>query len=851
MKSYNDYNPQIADFEQIDNNNNEVIQNNTKQEQPKTSKPKTTAKSEITNINWLQKTINFLKSDTCRYLVGIISLALGAYLLISFISFIKEGATDQSIVNNSAIASTPKVNNLSGEGGARLSQFLINDCFGLSSIVLIIWLFVISIKSFYKNNKIKVIDFTIKSIISLVVMSLVIGFITTNLTSHFNWGGYHAKVINNFIHDFLGQTGAIIMCLLFIGILVILCLSDIIKWLHKLQKIIEQRRQEALVLQQEEEMKENRVRQMSTLSDDDSSINVNEEYKEETTNNQLSFSEDYDISDEIDNSLLNNTENEVIMTNNQNNEIAKEVDNNEKMTVNVNDIAEADNLDLKPKVYDPTAELSRYKFPSYDLLYQINSKISVDEAEQIENKERIRKTLLDFNIPITSIEATVGPTVTLYEVRPDNGIKISKIRGLVDDIALSLAATGVRIIAPIPGKGTVGIEVANRDPQTVAMRTIITSKKFQENKYELPIALGSTISNEVCMADLSKMPHLLVAGATGQGKSVGLNTIITSLLYSKHPAELKFVLIDPKMVEFSLYSKLENHYLAKLPDSEEAIITDTQKVVATLNSLCQEMDDRYSLLMKCGARTIKEYNSKFINRVLNPEKGHRYLPYIVVIVDEFSDLIMTAGKEVETPIARITQKARAVGIHMIIATQRPSTNVITGLIKANCPARIAFKVTSGVDSKTILDTVGAQQLIGRGDMLLSNGSEMTRVQCAFIDTPEVEAICEHISKQIGYPNAYILPEPIIENDSISGNANNSTHFGDRDEYFDEIARMIVNSNTASTSSLQRRYNIGYNRAGRIMDQLEAAGIVGPSQGGKPRAVLVDAVTLESILNDKV
>ena len=541
---------------------------------------------------------------------------------MSFISFIKEGAADQSIIDNSALASTHNVKNIGGEGGARLAQYLINDCFGLSSIVLIIWLFVISIKSFYRKIKIKVLDFTLKSAISLVVVSLIVGFFTINLSSHFNWGGYHGKIVNDFIHNFIGQTGAIILCLLLIGIFVILCLSDIIKWLYKIQKIKEQRRQEALVLQQEEVLKEKRVQQMSLLSDDDTSNRENvDDNKEETINNQLSFSEDYDISDEIDNNISEILEEEVLATQEDTYSILEDNEIAEKMTVNVNNIAEADNLDKKPEVYDPTAELSRYKFPSYDLLNQINSKISVDEAEQIENKERIRKTLLDFNIPITSIEATVGPTVTLYEVRPDNGIKISKIRGLVDDIALSLAATGVRIIAPIPGKGTVGIEVANRDPQTVSMRTIITSKKFQENKYELPIALGSTISNEVCMADLSKMPHLLVAGATGQGKSVGLNTIITSLLYSKHPAELKFVLIDPKMVEFSLYSKLEKHYLAKLPDSEEAIITDTQKVVATLNSLCQEMDDRYSLLMKCGARTIKEYNSKFIKFSVNKTTG--------------------------------------------------------------------------------------------------------------------------------------------------------------------------------------------------------------------------------------
>ena len=502
MKSYNDYNPQIADIEQIDNNNNDVIQNNNKQEQQKKSKAKTSSKVETKNINWLQKSINFLKSDTCSYLIGIIALALGAYLLVSFISFIKEGAADQSIIDNSALASTHNVKNIGGEGGARLAQYLINDCFGLSSIVLIIWLFVISIKSFYRKIKIKVLDFTLKSAISLVVVSLIVGFFTINLTSHFNWGGYHGKIINEFIHNFIGQTGAIILCLLLIGIFVILCLSDIIKWLYKIQKFKEQRRQEALVLQHEEVLKEKRVQQMSLLSDDDTSNRENvDDKKEETINNQLSFSEDYDISDEIDNNISEILEEEVLAAQEDTYSILEDNEIAEKMTVNVNNIAEADNLDKKPEVYDPTAELSRYKFPSYDLLNQINSKISVDEAEQIENKERIRKTLLDFNIPITSIEATVGPTVTLYEVRPDNGIKISKIRGLVDDIALSLAATGVRIIAPIPGKGTVGIEVANRDPQTVSMRTIITSKKFQENKYELPIALGSTISNEVCMAD--------------------------------------------------------------------------------------------------------------------------------------------------------------------------------------------------------------------------------------------------------------------------------------------------------------------------------------------------------------
>ena len=514
------------------------------------------------------------------------------------------------------------------------------------------------------------------------------------------------------------------------------------------------------------------------------------------------------------------------------------------MVVNVNQIAQTDASRL-PENTEPW--MHPYKFPPAELLREGVERISVDASEQFENKEKIKKTLLDFGIPIVSIEATVGPTVTLYEIVPDRGVKINKIRNLVDDIALSLSAVGVRIIAPIPGKGTVGIEVANNDPQTVSMRTVIKSHKYQESKAKLPIALGSTISNEVYIADLAKMPHLLVAGATGQGKSVGLNAIIASLLYRKTPDELKFVMIDPKMVEFSLYAKIEAHYLAKIPDAEDAIITDMDKVVATLSSLCVEMDNRYQLLKAAHTRNIEEYNDKIKERKLNPLEGHRFLPYIVVVVDEFSDLIMTAGKEVEIPIARLAQKARAVGMHVIIATQRPSTNVITGIIKANFPARIAFKVSSGVDSKTILDTPGAQQLIGRGDMLISNSSPMVRVQCAFIDTPEVEAICDYIERQPYGQGAYELPEPVVAgsdgDDSVPGN-----NFGDKDPLFDEVARLIVTSNTASTSSLQRRYSIGYNRAGKIMDQLEAAGIVGPAHGGKPRSVLVDAVTLESMLN---
>lgn len=497
--------------------------------------------------------------------------------------------------------------------------------------------------------------------------------------------------------------------------------------------------------------------------------------------------------------------------------------------------------------YDPTLDLSHYHFPTLDLLkvYGTDNETPIDMAEQIANKNRIINTLLNFDIEIETIKATVGPTITLYEIVPKAGVRISKIRNLESDIMLSLAATGIRIIAPIPGKGTIGIEVPNNDPQIVSMHSIIASKKFQESKFELPIAFGRTITNEIFMVDLVKMPHLLVAGATGQGKSVGLNAIITSLLYKKHPSELKLVLVDPKKVEFNIYAGIEKHFLAKLPDGSEAIITDTSKVVETLNSLCGEMDMRYDLLKKAHARNIKEYNEKFTLRHLNPEKGHRFLPYIVVIIDEFGDLIMTAGKEVEMPIARIAQLARAVGIHMIIATQRPSVNIITGIIKANFPARVAFRVSSMMDSRTILDAPGANQLVGRGDMLFSQGNDLIRVQCAFVDTPEVENIVHFISEQQSYPTAFYLPE-YVKPEGDGGVA--TADLSKRDPLFEEAARLIVANQQGSTSLIQRKFSIGYNRAGRIVDQLEMAGIIGPNEGSKARQVLIpDDYHLEQIL----
>jgi S-DNA-T family DNA segregation ATPase FtsK/SpoIIIE len=504
---------------------------------------------------------------------------------------------------------------------------------------------------------------------------------------------------------------------------------------------------------------------------------------------------------------------------------------------------EVENLDP----YDPTLDLPRYKYPTIDLLNEYDvKKVTVSRQELEENKDKIVTTLENFQIGIQGIQATIGPTVTLYEIIPNPGVKISKIKNLEDDIALSLAALGIRIIAPIPGKGTIGIEVPNKNRELVPARAVLGTEKFMKSDKDLPIALGKTISNEVFVADLAKMPHLLMAGATGQGKSVGLNMILASLIYKKHPSQLKFVLVDPKKVELTLFNKIERHFLAKLPGAEEAIITDTKKVIHTLNSLCMEMDNRYTLLKEAGVRNLKEYNAKFVARKLNPEKGHYFMPYIVLVIDELADLMMTAGKEIEAPIARLAQLARAIGIHLVVATQRPSVNVITGVIKANFPARLSFRVTSKIDSRTILDAGGADQLIGMGDMLLSVGSEMTRIQCAFLDTPEVDAVCDWIGEQKGYSSAYLLPEYVGEDGEGSGM---DVDLSDRDPLFDEAARLIVLHQQGSTSLIQRKLKLGYNRAGRIVDQLEAAGVVGPFEGSKAREVLIqDEVSLERLLS---
>ena len=834
-------------------------------------------------VPFTQRVKEWAGSQTTRWLLGLFLGFFAIYLGVAFLSYLVDCIHDQALVNNFPIGQTPDIANKAGEGGARISEFLINECFGLGSFVIIFWLAAMTMKQLAGKPKFKSVDFTIKSLVALITVSLIVGLLTISLHSPVNWGGYHGRYVNEFVIHFLGLTGAVILCIFMLSAFVVICMRDFINWVIRMRNNYlekKRKREEKLALQRKREREIEEMRQYEISDARKAGEETEPEPEPEPEDTHVSFADSgyytlpdfedevavYDTPDESESYNIEDTEPAlqpaVAVKQPAVSEVApvetaagvsdngKAADTNENgsdlsMVVNVNEIAQADGSP-RGDVAGVPGRLP-YTFPPVEYLRPGVEKISVDATEQYENKERIRKTLLDFGIPITSIEATVGPTVTLYEIVPDKGVKIARIRSLVDDIALSLSAVGVRIIAPIPGKGTVGIEVANKDPQTVSMRTVIKSRKFQETKYKLPIALGSTISNDVFIADLAKMPHLLVAGATGQGKSVGLNCILASLLYKKHPAELKFVLIDPKMVEFSLYSKLERHYIAKLPDEEEAIVTDPLKAAATLHSLCIEMDNRYQLLRQAQVRNLEEYNEKFRARRLNPENGHRYMPYIVMVVDEFADLIMQAGKEVSLSIARIAQKARAVGMHMIIATQRPSTDVISGMIKNNFPGRIAFKVSQMVDSRTILDSPGANRLIGRGDMLFSHNSAMTRVQCALIETSEVEAIVDHINDQIGYAQPYLLPEIPVEGGGAAGGG--MVDLSKRDAMFEECARFIVTQTTASTSMLQRRFGIGYNKAGKIMDQMEAAGIVGPACGQKPRAILVDSISLEDIINN--
>jgi S-DNA-T family DNA segregation ATPase FtsK/SpoIIIE len=771
----------------------------------------------------------FFLNEKFRLILGIFILLVSAYLLVAFISFLFFGAADQSkldlpwkeLVLNSDI----KVENKAGKTGAFLSEKIMNRGFGVASF-LFIYLLVVTGFKILGRNLVKYRRTLVFSLLSILWIAVALGFFfpKTSASSFIYPGGQYGFVLGNWFSALIGKVG--LLLLLFIAGLSILVI----------------RSEKAYTLIKRLFRKKERF--------EGGGLPVSGDEKEEIAVADDSISKVIDEEDNIRAIFEPDGEEdmEIRRTDDKNEEKAAVEEDKLELTVQQKkeELVDEEFTGEGMEDYDPTLELSTYKFPTLDILEDHNSgNAEVSNEELIANKNKIVETLRHYKIEITKIRATIGPTITLYEIVPAPGIRIAKIKNLEDDIALSLAALGIRIIAPIPGRGTIGIEVPNQNPEVVSMRSILSSRKFQESTADLPIALGKTISNETYMFDLTKMPHILVAGATGQGKSVGINVIIASLLYKKHPSQLKFVFIDPKKVELNLYSVLEKHYLAKLPNDDEPVITDIQKVKYTLNSLNVEMDQRYDLLKKAHARNVKEYNKKFISRRLNPEKGHRFMPYIVVVIDEFADLIMTAGKEIELPIARIAQLARAVGIHMIIATQRPSTNIITGVIKANFPARIAFKVASMIDSRTILDTPGANQLIGKGDMLIAQGSNMTRVQCAFIDTPEVEQLCSFISEQQGFPSAFMLPEYVSEEEAGPGEVD----LNNRDELFDDAARVVVMNQMGSTSMIQRKFSIGYNRAGRIMDQLEAAGVVGPSEGSKARQVLIqDEYSLEQLLN---
>jgi len=800
----------------------------------------------------------FLMHEQTTFIMGLLISFVVFYTFIIMISFFFTGAADQSKVINlpmSALLTNhtgTHIENWGGVRGAYFADLLINKLYGIPSFILLFFFGCVGVR-LMRLRKINLYRLFFLCTSWLLWSSIFLGFVSNPLFSDtfMYLGGKYGYNTSLILIDNIGYLGSILL-LLCSFILIVIFMSErtipflrklfSFKWFPKTSFNFKWKKTKEEIEEDDEEL-ESDVEESFEKEEEAAEKEEEEPFQTETftkTTPTITKASTAKKSKEPAFTVDVAPEEETIVN--------SKTDSKKSFKFEVTVPQEETTSDLLQD-YDPKLDLSRYKFPDVDLLksYPINDNRG-DFSEQKENQQRIQKTLENFGIHISSIKATVGPTITLYEVIPEEGVRISKIRNLGDDIALSLSALGIRIIAPMPGKGTVGIEVPNKDPQIVSMKSVIVSKKFQECNYDLPVVMGKTITNETFMFDLCKMPHLLVAGATGQGKSVGLNALITSLLYKKHPSELKFVMVDPKMVEFSIYSIIERHYLAKLPDTDKAIITDFKKVTQTLNSLCQEMDNRYNLLMKAHARNIKEYNKKFISRKLNPNKGHRFMPFIVVIIDEFGDLIMTAGKEIEMPIARIAQKARAVGIHMVIATQRPTTTIITGTIKANFPARMAFRVSSMIDSRTILDAPGANQLIGRGDMLFSQGSEMIRVQCAFVDTPEVEKITDFIGKQAGYPTAFMLPEYIQNEDSTKDS--NGANLNERDSLFEEAARMVILQQQGSTSMLQRKFSIGYNRAGRLMDQLEAAGIVGGFEGSKPRQVLMmDEYSLEQLLNE--
>lgn len=803
------------------------------------------------------------KKELTTFSFGFVLAVFAIFLLIAFTSYLYSGSSDFDILENPTAADISNegyiYDNVCGSLGAILAFFFLNECFGLSSYLIPVFLVLVGFRcmNIYKINLFKCFIHTAFILIwSSVLFAFIVNLTSWFDTSFINLGGNHGKFVVKRLVAYIGTPGlfcTLLMSAVFYLIYVSTKTVGVIRKLLRLNLI--------------KKMRDKYQAHNEKVQSSDESVSVADEEQdvhENATREEVAYEDpkanvlEFVVGDNkssLESGL--NTVSDAPLNEEQTEDAVEEKTDNVPDAPSDNEIGleivdtvteEAVSEDHNSAPYDPKLDLEYYKYPTLDLLDRMpDSNPQIDMDEQNANKERIIQVLKNFGVEIGSIKATIGPTITLYEITPAAGVKIAKIRNLEDDIALSLAAVGIRIIAPIPGKGTIGIEVPNKKQCTVSMESILNSRTYQETKMELPCALGKTITNEVYMIDLAKAPHLLVAGATGMGKSVGLNAIVTSLLYKKHPSELKIVMVDPKKVEFSIYAPIENHFLAKLEDEEEAIITDVQKVVNTLKSLCQVMDTRYNLLKKAKVRNIKEYNAKFKARELNPENGHEFMPYIVVIIDEFGDLIMTAGKEIELPICRIAQLARAVGIHMIIATQRPTTNIITGTIKANFPARIAFRVAAMMDSRTILDRPGANQLIGRGDMLYLQGAEPVRVQCAFVDTHEVSRICNYISTQQSYPHAMYLPEVMSEDGGLDHE--NTADMKHLDPMFAEVAKLVVSSQQGSTSLIQRKFSIGYNRAGRLMDQLEKAGVVGAQQGSKPREVLIsDLVTLDSLLN---
>ena len=805
--------------------------------------------------------MDFLKDRRLQLAFGFFLLIASLYLFTAFFSYLFTGRADQSVIE--AVPDTGikesglETENWLGLFGAWTSYYFIFKWFGLSAFFVPPILFLIGYWVVFRRKLVATTEAFQFSLFFMFWISIFFGYMLLRTDSATGWGFLSGGIGFELAQLFDGMFGwgtlLVLAFSLFVFVIYYFNVTTLVGFNTKIKEGVSTI---------EQNLKDN-IDEIQKPLDSDSAyggVSVEEEDEQET---DLEEEEDIEEEEDVKSWTVTKTPEPVAANSRKANTLDFEVEDltQNKKPIPSTPLEEDDELgfevyesedvgDEKVQVqenYDPTLDLGSYQYPPVNLLNEYETgKIKVSEDELRANKDKIVETLTNFKIGIQSIKATIGPTVTLYEIVPEPGVKISKIKNLEDDIALSLAALGIRIIAPIPGKGTIGIEVPNKNREMVSMHSVITHEKFMKSDKELPIVLGKTISNEVFVFDLAKMPHLLIAGATGQGKSVGLNVLLTSLIYKKHPSQLKFVLVDPKKVELTLFNKIERHFLAMLPDSGEAIITDTSKVVNTLNSLCIEMDNRYDLLKDAGCRNLKEYNTKFVKRKLNPQKGHRFLPYIVLVIDELADLMMTAGKEVETPIARLAQLARAIGIHLVVATQRPSVNVITGIIKANFPARLSFRVTSKIDSRTILDTGGAEQLVGQGDMLLSLGSEIIRLQCAFLDTPEVEAVCEFVGAQRGYDSAYVLPE--FAGDGDEGKVG-EVDLSERDSLFDDAARLIVIHQQGSTSLIQRKLKLGYNRAGRLIDQLEAAGIVGPFEGSKAREVLIqDEYSLEQLLN---